>query len=325
MSTTTASAKQLLVDKRLLLVVGLAVVAVYPFLFTAWHTDLVTRILILAIFGIGFNIAFGFTDLASFGHAAFYGLGAYGVAMTITYASPEMLAIPIIIGIAAAVVYGIITAWFSTKGRGIYFALITFAFAQLLYEVFLRWTEVTGGSEGQFFSLPTVFGIDFGSTMTMYYLTFVVFAIVAVAGYRLINSPFGNVMKAIRHNEDRASAIGYPVRRVKVTVFTISSGIAAVAGVLHAMNNRFVSPEVMFFEMSIEVLVISIIGGAAYFTGPIVGAAIFIVLHEFTRDLADVGIVITGIIFVIVIMFLPEGVVGYTKEKLRSAGILEDE
>jgi len=315
--SATEAVPDWLSSRRALLPAALLVAMVLsPLVLDSFLVSVLTRILILSVFGVAFNIAFGFTNLPSFGHAAFYGLGGYGVALTIKYATPEMLILPVLVGIGVAMGYGVMVGLIASRGIGIYFAVLTFAFAQFLYEIFLRWTEFTGGSEGLFLTMPPIFGFQLWETNVIYYISLGTLVLVLLVAYRLVNSPFGNVMRAIRHNEERTEAIGYPVRRLKVTVFTISAGFSAVAGILAVFQNSFVSPNLLFFQTSVEVIIVTVIGGMAYLSGPIAGATLLIVVNEGLRDYTEVGLMVTGLLFVLIIMFFQEGIVGYVKERL---------
>lgn len=280
-----------------------------PSVISQFHLVLVTDVLIFAVFAVSFNLAFGFTNLPSFGHAAFFGLGAYGVAITLTY-TPEMVLLPVLAGLVAAVVYGVVIGAISTQGTGIYFALLTFAFAQGLYEIAIRTPGLSGGSGGLFVELPTLFGVALSDRLATYYLALAVLALTLVGGHRILQSPFGRVMQAVKHNQDRAEAIGYPVRQFKIVVFTMSGTFSAVAGVLFVINNSFVSPNVFFFHTSLDVLIMAILGGTGTLWGPILGAAFIILLEEAVSGLSNIGTLVTGLLFILVIVFFPDGIGG---------------
>lgn len=317
MSQMAAKWKQHVEERQwLVTAIALAVLLAFPLVGGSFYTSVVTRIIILGVFGIAFNLAFGFTNLPSFGHAAFYGLGGYGFALTLQYATPNMLVVPILVAVIAAIVYGFVVAVFASRGKGIYFAVLTFAFAQFLYTVFLRWTEFTGGNEGIFLSMPALFGFPLWETNIIYYLSLATLMATLTVSYRVINSAFGNVMRAVRYNEERAEAIGYPVRRIKIAVFTISAALSSVAGILHVAMNSFVSPSMLFFEMSVEVILVAVIGGTAFLAGPLAGAILLVVVNQLLADYTEIGIMVTGFIFILIIMFFHEGIIGAVREKL---------
>jgi branched-chain amino acid transport system permease protein len=288
---------------------GLALALVAWTVLGRFYLGIMNQIVVLALFGVAFNLAFGFADLPSFGHAAYYGLGAYGVALGLQH-FPETLLVPVLITIVAAGLYSVIVGYISTRGAGIYFALLTFAFAQFLYEVALRWSEVTNGEEGIIVSPPD---LPFGVTVNignMFLLGSVVLVLTYLFGRHVTRTPLGKAMQAIKHNEQRADAIGYPVRWLKITVFVISSVLASLAGVLFALSNFFVTPSVLFFEVTLDALIVSIIGGVGFVGGPIVGAVFLVLLEELTRDYQNLGHLAVGVTFILVIFFIPEGILG---------------
>lgn len=292
------------------MIVALLVGAALPVVVSKFHLVLLTDILIFAVFAVSFNLAFGFTNLPSFGHAAFFGLGAYGVAITLTY-TPEMVLLPVLVGLVAAVIYGVVIGAISTQGTGIYFALLTFAFAQGLYEIAIRTPGLSGGSGGLFVEIPTLAGgVALTDRLTTYYLALVILALTLAVGHRILQSPFGRVMQAVKHNQDRAESIGYPVRQFKIVVFTLSGVLSSIAGILFVINNSFVSPNVFFFHTSLDVLIMAILGGTGTLWGPMIGAAFIILLEEAVSGLANIGTLVTGLLFILVIVFFPDGIGG---------------
>jgi branched-chain amino acid transport system permease protein len=310
------SVRNVLTDGELgLSTIGVAIVVftvflALPFFLGEFEVGILTRILILAIFAMAFNIAFGFTNLPSFGHAAFFGIGAYGMALTMEYLEPGSIFVPLIIALLAAFVLSVIMGLASLRGKGIYFSLLTFAFAQFLYVVVFRWTEFTGGSDGVILSVPDVFGFSISGPMNVYYISLVLLAVFIVGMYRLLNSPFGKVMEAVRKNDERTGAVGYPVKRVQLTVFAMSGTLASLAGMLQAVSNIFVSPSTLFYQQSIDPLVVTIIGGSTTLLGPVVGSFILVLLREGTRELANIGTILTGVIFIGIILLAQDGVIG---------------
>jgi branched-chain amino acid transport system permease protein len=294
-------------------IIVFAIFAVLPSFFGAYQINILTRVFILAFFAMAFNMAFGFTNLPSFGHAAFFGLGAYGVGIVFTEYVTGTLFIPILVALLLAFVFSLFMGAASLRGRGIYFSLLTFAFAQFLYEVGFRWTEFTGGDDGLIVIIPEVFGTTVTGPQNVYYIALVLLALLTLAMHRILNSPFGKVMEAIRKNQDRTSAIGYPVKRVQILVFAMSGTLASIAGILQMLNNSFVSPSVLFWQQSIDGLVAVIIGGSTTLLGPIVGAFFLVLLREGVRDLANIGIVLTGVVFIAIILLASDGLVGIVK------------
>lgn len=302
----------------LTLVIGVVTLGlvVVPFLLDTYYTRVLTSILILGYFGVVFNWAFGHTNLPAFGHAAFYGLGAYGFAMA-TEHFPESFLVPVVVGIIAATLYGVIVAVFSVRGRGIYFALLTFAFAEFAYTLFFRLTDITGGNDGLIVLIPDFMGVSLTQPTNVYYLSLVLVGMALLFGYRLLESPYGKLLYAIHYNEERARSIGYPVKRVKISIFVLTAALSSFAGILFTLNNQFISPSVLSMHLTIDVLVIAIIGGTTTLAGPLVGAAVIVLLEELVSDLSNVGTVITGAVFILAILLIPDGIVGEIKNRFE--------
>jgi branched-chain amino acid transport system permease protein len=287
---------------------SVAVALSVPMWLTVFEVALVTSVIALAIFGVAFNIAFGFAHLPAFGHAAFYGLGAYGVAVGLKY-TPETLAIPILLGVVSAFLYGVFVGTVSVRGRGIYFAVLTFTFGQLLYELFFR-LDVTGGSNGLPLRIPDGALAFLGDRILLYYVALGVLFAILLFGHRLLNSPFGKAMRAVADNEERAKSIGYPVTRIKIIVFTLTATLTSFAGVIHGLNNRFVSVDILFYSNSIEAIIVATIGGTGSLVGPVVGSLFYVGLTELFAGFADIGTVIIGVVFVVVVFYFPSGLMG---------------
>lgn len=292
-------------------IVGVATVmaflAVVPFIFSQYNIYLINSIIILSIFGVAFNLAFGFAELPAFGHAAFYGLGAYGLALTLDY-TPKSIAVPIVVAILAAFLYSILVGVVSVRGSGIYFALLTFTFGQLLYELFFR-LKFTGGDNGLTIAIPDRYEF-LGDIVPLYYISLIILICLLVFSRRLLNSPFGKVFLAIAHNENRARSIGYPVSRVKVVVFVLTATLASFAGILYTLNNRFVSPNILFYTTSIDGIIVATIGGTGSLIGPIVGSIFYILMTEFTSEYANIGTMIVGAVFIGIVLYFPRGIMG---------------
>ena len=293
--------------KSVAALVVLAVLLVLPEFLGRYDLFLANTILILSIFGVAFNLAFGFGELPAFGHAAFYGLGAYGVAITLQY-TPESMAIPILAAIALAFLYGVLVSVVSVQGGGIYFALLTFAFGQLLYELFFR-LDITGGSNGLILSVPEGWEV-LGKIGTVYYLSVAGLLLILLFGWRLLRSPFGKAMLAVAHNENRARSIGYPVTRIKIVLFVLTATLASLAGILYVFNNHFVSADILYYNKSVEAIIVATIGGTTSLLGPVVGAIFYIGTTELTSQYANLGIMLVGTIFIIVVLAFPNGIMG---------------
>jgi branched-chain amino acid transport system permease protein len=274
------------------------------------------KILALALFALAYNLVFGYVGLLAFGHAAFFGASAYGAAHTAAvWGWPPELAILAGTGLAAAI--GALFGWLAIRRQGLYFAMITLALAQIVvfYAVQASWTHGEDGIQ----SVPRgrLFGvIDLGDTMNMYYFVLAVFLIGFGFIYRLLRSPFGQVLKAIRENEQRAISLGYATGRFKLVAFTLSAMLAGLAGGTKAIVFQIASLTDLHFMTSADALLMTLIGGVGTLLGPIVGAVIVVTLQ---REFAGYGawvIVIQGAAFVLCVLFLRKGVVGTLEDWL---------
>jgi branched-chain amino acid transport system permease protein len=300
--------------RLLRLLVALALVAA-PFgvgrLYSAYYLNLLTWILIYALFGAALDLALGYGGLVSFGHAGFFGVGAYAAALTIRHVAPSFW-LALLAGILAAAVLAVVVGYFAVQSRGVYLAMLTFAFAQLFYEIAIKWVDVTGGSDGlPGAGRPTVgagaLSLDLANKQHMYAVTLVL----VIAGYlvarRIVASPFGAALVAIRESEARARAIGIDVDRHRRLALVISAGLSGLAGVLFAIHQNFVSPELLFFALSGEVVIITVLGGMGTLYGALVGAVIAVGIKEVMSTWTDNWLVFLGALYVVCVMCFPQG------------------
>lgn len=273
-----------------------------------------TIVLIWSIFAIGFDLVFGLTGLLSFGHAAFFGLGAYAFALlTLEGGAPFWLALMVaaLCGAATAIVFGL----FATRMQGVYLALTTLALAQLvniLVDVKLRiWT---GGSDGLVgVPRPEAFGIDFYQDGNYAALVAGVFTLALAAAATIRRSPFGQVMSAIRQNETRVEQLGFEVRRYKIAVFGISGLFAGSAGGLMGALTSFVGPDMTHWRVSGDILIMTILGGRGTLLGPVLGVITFETLRDYISHWTDHWYGILGMVFIVFTLVLPEGLMGLAR------------
>ncbi|WP_323764008.1 ABC transporter permease [Marinovum sp.] len=268
------------------------------------------KILCFALFACAYNLVFGYVGLLAFGHAAFFGASAYGAAhIASVWGWPPELAI--LGGTLLATAIGALFGWLAIRRQGLYFAMITLALAQIVvfYAVQAGWTHGEDGIQ----SVPrgVLFGVfDLNDTMTMYFFVLAVFLLGFAFIYRLLRSPFGQVLKAIRDNDQRAVSLGYSTERFKLIAFTLSAMLAGVAGGMKAIVFQIASLADLHFMTSADALLMTLIGGVGTILGPVVGAAIVVTLQ---REFAEFGawvIVVQGAAFVLCVLFLRQGVVG---------------
>jgi branched-chain amino acid transport system permease protein len=276
--------------------------------------SLVIEVLIFSILALSLDILLGYTGLVSFGHAAFFGVAGYAVAIAATRLTPEVGA-TMPIGIAAAIVLAVPLGWLSIRLSGFYFLMITFAFAQMIYVVAFRWKWLTGGSDGLLVPSPRLLGYQvLQSREALYYTVLVSFVLSCVAIYAVIHSHFGRALVGIRENTQRMRALGYNVRRYKLGAFVTAAGFGGIAGVLNAQFNLFVAPESAHWSQSALVLVMVLIGGSGYFLGPIIGTAIVIFLQHWLSSYTEYWGLVLGLLFIALITGAREGVAGLVAE-----------
>ncbi|HEX4769065.1 MAG TPA: branched-chain amino acid ABC transporter permease [Lichenihabitans sp.] len=284
------------------------------------YTELATRIVVMALAAMSLNILLGFTGVLSFGHAAYFGLGAYGTALTIKYLVPSTLlgmAVGIVTATAAAAVIGALIV----KRRGVYFAMVTIAFGQVFYFIAFRWNAVTGGDDGvtDWHRMPIGLGparLDiFGNDKIFYYFVLAIFAICVGLMAGLLNSPFGRTLLAIRENERRARFLGIPIERHIWLSFVVSCLFVSVAGCLYALLNNFTDPRALRFDLSGNLVIMAVLGGMRSFWGPLIGAAIFVALQDYVSSHTANWMSVIGLVFVLVVRFFPRGVLGVLRSR----------
>src|SRR5580658_370873 len=281
------------------------------------------KVLCFALFACAFNLVLGYTGLLSFGHAAFFGWAAYVSAHVVkVWGLPPELGI--LAGTAAGAALGLVFGWLAIRRQGIYFAMVTLALAQMMFFVALE-VPFTHGEDGiQAVPRGTLFGVfDLTQPYTMYYTVLAIFLIGFAVIYRTIHSPFGQVLKAIRENEPRAISLGYKVDHYKLLAFTLSAALAGLAGATKAIVFQLASLTDVTWQMSGEVVLITLLGGVGTVFGPVVGAAIWVFLETYLSSIGSWVTVIQGTIFVIVVLTFRKGVVGEIAEWLKRRGMLQ--
>lgn len=279
------------------------------------------KLLCFAMFACAFNLLLGFTKMLSFGHAAYFGSSAYITGWLVTVQGWGSIE-GILGGVAGAMLLGLVIGAIAVRRQGIYFAMITLALAQLVFFVCLQ-ADFTGGENGlQSIPRGSLFGlIGLGNDRTMYYFVLAVFAAVFVFIRRIVHSPFGQVLKAIRANEPRAISLGYKVDRYKLTAFVISASLSGLAGSLKALVLGFVTLSDVSQGNSGEVILMTLLGGSGTFLGPVIGANVVVTLQEYLSDLVGAWVsVIIGAIFVVCVLIFRRGVVGEIQRLFAQRG-----
>ncbi len=283
-----------------------------------------TRVLVLGLAAMSLNFLLGFTGVLSFGHAAYFGLGAYGTGLALkllTHSTPLALVCGVLLGGIAGALLGALIV----RRRGVYFAMVTIAFGQVFYFIAFRWNSLTGGDDGLrgFERQPLDFGawtadILHGPSL-FYYFVLALFALAVGAMGLLLRSPFGRTLLAIRENERRARFLGIPVEMHIWLSFTLSCFFMSLAGGLNALLNNFADPTMLNYTQSGEIVIMIVLGGMRSFWGPLVGAAVFVFLQDYLSSLTTNWMSFLGAIFVIMVLFFPRGVLGMNwPEALRT-------
>lgn len=286
----------------------LALLLVAPFL--GLYPIFVMEVLCFALFASAFNLLIGYGGLLSFGHAMFFGLGAYvsAHALKVLGWPPELA---LLSGMAAAGALAVLTGALAIRRQGIYFAMVTLALSQLVY--FLCWqAPFTHGEDGiQGVPRGTLLGvIDLNKDLTLYYVILTIFCAGLFLIYRTIHSPFGQILKAIRENEPRAVSLGYDVDRYKLTAFILSGALAGLAGATKVLVFKLASATDITWQMSGEVVLMTLLGGLGTVLGPTIGAAIIVGMQDMLKGLGDWVLVAQGVIFVVTVLLFRRGIVG---------------
>ncbi len=275
------------------------------------------KALCFALFACAFNLLIGYAGLVSFGHALYFGWAGYLAAYAAKGWSlqPELA---IVVGTATAAVLGVIAGSIAIRRQGIYFAMITLALAQMMYFFALR-APFTGGEDGiQAVPRGWLFGVlDLSDDMKMYGVVLVVVLVAFMLVYRIINSPFGEVLKAIRENEQRAISLGYQTDRYKLVAFVLSAALAGLAGALKALVFQLASLTDVHWTMSGEVVLITLVGGLGTMFGPVAGAFLIIAMENYLAPFGQWVLVIQGVIFVVCVLVFRRGIVGELANRLR--------
>jgi branched-chain amino acid transport system permease protein len=300
----------------------LALLIIAPLVLPEFWRRFLTEILIWGLLAMSSDILIGYTGMVSFGHSAFFGLGMYGAAAALLSVQPPNLWLAILYGLVAAATVSGFVAYFSTRLRDIYFAITTLIFSQIFYVIIFTWTEVTGGENGLTFRRPPLaiaglFSMPFTST-TLHWFVVAVVTLSYLVLRRITQSPFGMVLQSIRENESRTRAIGYPIERYKIVAVMLSGLFAGLAGVLYAVQNQFAAPDFVFFLVSGETVIYNVMGGIGTLVGPILGAAFFLLLREgLSRFFTEYYLIPVGIIFVAIVIFMPQGLLGFMRRWLN--------
>ena len=296
---------------------GLMLLLVFPLVAPALNLDFyisfVRRVLIFALAATSLNFILGYGGMVALGHAAFFGAGAYVVAMlSVQGVSHALIAWPVAMLVAGALAF--VIGLISLRTRGVYFIMITLAFAQMVFYLFISLRQY-GGEDGINLTSPSLLpGLNLADDRTFYYVVLVVVLACLWWLNRLINARFGQALQGIRENESRMEALGYPVFRIKLLAFVIAGVMAGLAGALLASHNQFVSPSLMHWTASANLIIMVIVGGIGLRYGGLVGAAVMLWLEEVLRLYTDYWHLPLGVLLLAIVLFAPRGLAGMFKK-----------
>ena len=312
--------------KGILIAVLLLAAASVPWLGSRFYTFLATDIAILALFAASLNLLLGYTGLVSFGHAAYFGVGAYTCAILMkTHGAAFPLAFAAAGASAAAC--ALLFGFFCVRATKIYFAMLTLAFSQIVWAVCFKWNSVTGGEQGfsnvPYPDLSWLGSLPYFSSLRgadLYYLLVLVLVALGFAAlHRIVDSPFGRVLTAIRENPERAQFVGIAVRRYQLAAFVVAGAFAGWAGALFGLFNRGVFPDFAHWSKSAEVLIMVILGGIGNFWGPAVGAAALTLLNHQITAVTQYWPLVLGTVLIVLLFAFPGGILGMLKKRDRNA------
>lgn len=280
----------------------------------SYFLSVVTEILIFGIFAMSLDLLLGYTGLASLGHAAFFGIGAYAAGLVAIKLTPN-LPLTMAIGLLVCAISALIIGFLSIRAAGVFFLMLTLAFSQMVYSAVHEWRWITGGPNG----LPGIqrpvlsvlsMTTDFNANERLYYLILAFFVLSVLLLKRIVGSPFGHVLIGIRENEGRMRAVGYNTRNFKLAAFVIAGVFGGLSGVLYSYYNGFISPQEVYWTMSGQVMVMVIIGGAGTLVGPVLGAGALLVVQNIVSSHTDRWPTIMGLLFVFFVFAARKGILG---------------
>ena len=330
MSAQQANLEALPVSIKLVLGMGLVALLCFPFVGTPFYTEMVTRMMIMAIFAMSLDLLQGVTGLVSLGHAAYFGLAGYALAFLTPQGEAVSLWWTLPVAVLASGLAALIIGFLVVRTHGIYFIMVTMAFAQMVYYLFFD-NKILGGSDGLYINFKpsaAIFGwvpFDLDSKRTLYFFTLGALLVTYIFLRRLLFSPFGRTLSGIRVNEHRMRAMGYGVFGYKLAAFTVAGALAGLAGYLWGVLTGYINPELMGFHMSAHAIMMVILGGMGNFAGAIVGAFAFEYLLHVFKDLPSIGKVnlgkhwqlSMGLFIVLLVVFAPRGILGLVEKFMK--------
>jgi branched-chain amino acid transport system permease protein len=277
------------------------------------------QVFILAVYAMSYDLLLGYTGIVSFGHAIFFGTGAYAVGILLTKLdNPNLLLVAFVIAIVISAVVALLMGILSLRVKDVYFSMITLAVAQLFFILAGKWDSLTGGDDGISYIRIPAFLRD---RVTFYFLALAFLVVMYMFLRRVVNSPLGRTLEAIRENEQRAESLGYHVLKYKLVSILLSGIVATLAGGMWAVFQRYVNTTVFSLDQTIDALLMTIIGGVGTLLGPVFGAGVITFVHEWLSSLAssypifERWLMFFGVVYIVIVMFFPRGILGTIGEK----------
>jgi branched-chain amino acid transport system permease protein len=304
--------KESMVKKGWWLALLILLSLIAPLVISEFYLAILCEALVMSLLALSFNLLFGYMGQLSFGQAAFYGLGGYAVAMLMTKVHLNFW-LSLAAGILLPAIVGLVVGYFCVRLRGIYFAILTLAFGQLIFFIVFKWHDFTGGDDG----IQGVFPPEFLKSQTnYYYFLLIVFLLSAFVLWKIIHSPFGQTIISMRENSERTEFLGINIARYQLITFVIAAAFAGLAGAIWVPFYRSVAPSYLTWIKSGEPVMAAILGGPSLFYGPILGMFIMTFFHAWVLGFTVYWPVVMGALILAVIFFLPGGILGFIQEKV---------
>jgi len=291
-------------------ITGILLLLAIPTIIPQYYVYLLATVFTTALLATSLNLVLGYGGLLHLHHGVFYGIGAYTVAIVMTKTSWPF-AVAVVLGPLVAALIALVIGWFCVRLRGLYFGMLTLALGQLVWAIVYRWNALTNGDNG-IHAIPVpefLFSVN-----SVYYTTLLVLIVSLIILYMITKSPFGLTLLATRDNPMRSESLGIHVKRHRLTAFVIAGFFAGVAGVLFILVERSVAPSLLFWNKSAEILIMCLMGGLTVFMGPTLGAVILVILSMIVGLYTEYWLLVLGILLLILVLFLPQGILGYLME-----------
>jgi len=282
-----------------------------PFFIKKYHLNMLTEIILFALYAVSYNLLLGYAGLLSFGHAMFFGMGAFTVAVSLIHIPGLSMWNAVLMAVMMTTVVGFITGSFLLRHKGAYFALLTLAFNSLFYAVATKWHKITGGDDGLSITRPDLHlgfaTIKMAALTNFYYVTLVVIGAAIVFCWYFTKTAMGQTVLLMRENEERMKFLGYDTNISRLILFTFTGALAGLAGAFYTLHFQFVSQSAISVDMTTTVLLMTFVGGTGTFWGPILGAFVYIIVQNYLSDITDRWPLFMGLIFILMVLLIPGG------------------